>query len=67
LTRLGYKDQRRKKAVDVALAAQGADGKWTPGGTFDGGFQMNIEEKGKPGRWITLGALTALNNYCRQN
>ncbi|MDD8027081.1 MAG: terpene cyclase/mutase family protein [Acidobacteriota bacterium] len=63
LTRLGYRDERMREAVDVLLAKQGADGTWILENTFNGRFPTNIERKGKSSRWVTAHALIALKKF----
>jgi hypothetical protein len=63
LTRLRFKDTRMQDAVDLALSKQDEQGRWTLENTFNGRFQMNIEKKGRPSRWVTLNALRALKGY----
>src|SRR3990170_2873462 len=60
LTKLGYRDERMQEAVDLVVSKQDDQGRWTLESTFNGRFQVNIEEKGKPSKWITLNALRAL-------
>ena len=60
LTRLGYRDARMQDAVDLILSKQDEQGKWPLENTFNGRFQVNIEQKGKPSKWVTLNALRAL-------
>ena len=61
LTRLGYKDERMQEAVDLVVSKQDDQGRWKLETTFRKRFQVNIEEKGKPSKWITLNALSAQN------
>jgi hypothetical protein len=63
LTRLGCRDARMQEAVDVVVAKQDASGRWALASTFNGQFQVDVEEKGKPSKWITLNALRALKGY----
>ena len=60
LTRLGYQDSRMQPAVDLVLSAQQPDGSWLLENTFNGKMWINIEEKGRPSKWITLRALRTL-------
>lgn len=60
MTRLGCRDERLQEAMDAVLAQQDADGRWKLASTFNGKFHVDIEEKGKPSKWITLGALRLL-------
>jgi len=63
LTRLGYKDQRMQEAVDLVTSKQDDQGMWTLESTFNGRFQVNIEQKNKPSKWLTLNALRALKKF----
>jgi hypothetical protein len=63
LTRLGYKDKRMQEAVDLVVSKQDEQGRWKLERTFNGRFQANIEQKGKPSKWITLNALRALKQF----
>ncbi len=60
LTRLGYHDDRMQPAVDLVLSARQPDGSWLLENTFNGKMWVNIEEKGRPSKWITLRALRTL-------
>jgi len=60
LNRLGVHDERMQEAVDVLISKQDELGRWKLESTFNGRFQTNIEEKGKPSKWITLNALKVL-------
>jgi len=63
LTRLGYKDKRMQDAVDLVLSKQDAQGRWKLENTLNGRMQVNIEEKDKPSKWITLNARKALKEF----
>lgn len=63
LTRLGYRDSRMDDAAELVLAKQDDLGRWRLENTFNGRFQVNIEQKGKPSKWVTLNALLALRRY----
>jgi len=60
LTKLGYKDQRMQDAIDIVVSKQDSHGRWMLENTFNGRYHINIEQKGKPSKWITLKALTAI-------
>jgi hypothetical protein len=60
LTRLGYHDSRMQPAVELVLSARQPDGTWLLENTFNGKMWVNIEEKGRPSKWITLRALRTL-------
>jgi hypothetical protein len=63
LTKLGYKDERMQEAIDLVVSKQDSQGRLPLENTFNGRFQTNIEEKGKPSKWITLNALTVLKKF----
>ncbi len=63
LTKLGYRDERMQEAIDLVVAKQDKLGRWNLENTFNGRFQTNIEQKGKPSKWITLNALTVLKRF----
>jgi len=63
LTGLGYKDNRMEDAVHLILDKQDKRGRWNLEMTYNGRFQVNIEKKGKPSKWVTLNALRALKKY----
>jgi len=63
LTKLGYKDKRMQEAVDLVISKQDDHGRWKLENTFNGRFQVDIEQKGKPSKWITLNALKALKGF----
>jgi hypothetical protein len=60
LSGLGIRDERMQDAADLILSKQGEKGKWTLEDSYNGRFQVNIEQKGKPSKWITLNALRVL-------
>jgi hypothetical protein len=60
LTKLGYRDERMQEAVDLVVSKQDSQGRWNLDDTFSGRFQVNIERKGKPSKWITLNALRVI-------
>jgi hypothetical protein len=63
LAQLGYRDPRMKEAAELILEKQDDQGRWVLENTFNGRFQVNIEKKGKPSKWVTLTALRALTGY----
>lgn len=61
LLELGHAgDERLQDALELVLARRGADGRWALKDTFNGSFQVDIERKGRPSKWITLNALRVL-------
>jgi len=63
LVKLGYRDDRMREAIDLVISKQDGQGRWSLEGTFNGRFQVNIEQKGKPSKWVTLKALTVLKGF----
>jgi hypothetical protein len=63
LLELGIRDHRMDEAMEAIVSKQGANGKWNMETTFNGRYQVNIENKGKPSKWITLRALKAIKGY----
>ncbi len=63
LVRLGCKDPRLQEAVDLVLAKQDERGRWCLENTYNGRVQVNIEQKGRPSKWVTLHALKVLRGY----
>jgi len=67
LTQLGYKDERMQEAVNILISKQDDQGRWNLENTFNGRFQVNIEQKGKSSKWITLNALRVLKRFWTEN
>ncbi len=63
LTQLGYDDTRMQEAIDIMISKQNNEGKWILENTYNGRYQTNIEQKGKPSKWITLHALKVLKKF----
>lgn len=63
LTQLGYKDERMQEAIDLVISKQDNKGRWILENTFNGRYQVNIETKGEPSKWITLQALRTLKRF----
>jgi hypothetical protein len=63
LTRLGVRDPRMKPSIDLVLDAQQRDGAWLLKDTFNGKMIVDIEEKHRPSKWITLRAMRVLKRY----
>jgi hypothetical protein len=66
LTKLGYHDRRMQEAVDLVVSKQDETGRWKLERSFNGRFQVNIEQEGKPSKWITLNALRILKRFHAQ-
>jgi hypothetical protein len=62
LTRLGYRDERLREALDLVAAKTDDQGRWTLQSTFHDRFVVLIEAKGEPSRWVTLRALEVLRS-----
>jgi hypothetical protein len=61
LTALGHgEDPRLLKALELLLEKQNHQGRWTMEYTYNSKTWVDIEEKGKPSKWVTLRALRAL-------
>ena len=60
LTRLGYRDERMREALDLVAGKADAQGRWKLESTFNDRFLVPIEAKRAPSRWITLCALQVL-------
>ncbi len=63
LTNLGYNDKRMQEAVDKLASKQDDSGKWILTKNFNGSFLVDVEEIGKPSKWITLNAMRVLKKY----
>ena len=63
LTKLGYHDERMQEAVDLVVSKQDDLGRWKLERSFNGRFQVNIEQEGKPSKWVTLNALRVLKRF----
>jgi hypothetical protein len=60
LTRLGYYEPRMQEAIDLVISKQDDQGRWIMNDTLNGRFQVDIEVKGQPSKWVTLNALRVL-------
>ncbi|MBN1411466.1 MAG: nitrogen fixation protein NifH [Spirochaetales bacterium] len=63
LTSFGCRDERLQETIDLIISKQDSLGRWKLENTFNGKWIADIEEKGKPGKWITLRALRTLKRY----
>lgn len=63
LTRIGYRDERMREALNLVISKQDSEGRWKLERTFNGRVHANIERKGKPSKRITLNALRALKRF----
>ncbi len=61
LTSFGYgSDPRLSAALDLVLDKQDERGRWKMVYSYNGKTLVDIEEKGKPSKWVTLRALRVL-------
>jgi hypothetical protein len=60
---LGVKDDRMNDAMELIERKQDESGKWMLESTFNGRFQVDVESKGRPSKWITLRAMHAMKKY----
>ena len=63
LTKLGYRDKRMQRAVDLIVSKQDGQGRWKLDRSFDNKMLVKIEKKGQPSKWITLNAMRTLKAY----
>jgi hypothetical protein len=57
---LGVRDARMQEALNLVASKQGKDGRWLLENTYNGRYQVNIEAKDKPSKWITYRSLILL-------
>jgi len=60
-------DARMQPALDWLQAKQKRDGRWYLENQHKGNVHFQMEEVGKPSRFITLKALTILNYFNKSN
>jgi hypothetical protein len=61
LAGLGHaRDSRLANAIEFALSKQDAQGRWKLERTLNGKMWVDIEQRGKPSKWVTLRALRVL-------
>ena len=61
LALLGYaRDTRLASAVEFVVSKQDGQGRWKLEHTLNGKMWVDIEQKGKPSKWVTLRALRVL-------
>jgi len=63
LTHLGCNQSWLEDAISLILSKQCSDGRWLLESTYNGRFQVNVERKDRPSKWVTLRALQVLKNY----
>jgi hypothetical protein len=63
LTRFGYGgDPRLSAAMDLVSSKQDQQGRWKMEHSYNGKTLVDIEERGKPSKWVTLRALRVLTH-----
>ena len=63
LTAFGYGgDPRQSAALDLVSSKQDEQGRWKMEYSYNGKTLVDIEEKGKPSKWVTLRALRVLKH-----
>src|SRR5690606_38970491 len=61
LAELGYGgDARLAPAIDLILSKQDAQGRWKLENSLNRKMWIDIEQRGKPSKWVTLRALRVL-------
>ena len=61
LASFGYgSDPRLSSAMDLVLSKQDQEGRWSMERSYNGKTLVDIEQKGKPSKWVTLRALRML-------
>jgi hypothetical protein len=63
LTKLGYRDKRMQKAVDLVISKQDNQGRWKLDRSFNNKTLVRIEKVGQQSKWITLNAMRALKTF----
>jgi hypothetical protein len=56
-------DPRLENAIDFVLQKQDMDGRWRMDYTYNGKTWVNVEEKGKASKWVTLRALRVIKRF----
>jgi hypothetical protein len=52
-----------QEAIDIVLSKQDNTGRWMLENTFNGRYYVNIEQKGKPSKRVTLQALKIIKKF----
>ena len=58
-------DKRLSNAIQLIENMRDEDGKWKMTYTYNGKTWVDIEEKGKPSKWVTYRAVSVLKRYYR--
>ena len=53
-------DPRLDEAIELVLSKQGEQGRWPMEYSYNGKMWIDVEEKGKPSKWVTLRAVRML-------
>jgi hypothetical protein len=53
-------DSRLDEAIELVLSKQDAQGRWPMEYSYNGKMWIDVEEKGKPSKWVTLRAVRVL-------
>jgi hypothetical protein len=53
-------DERLREGVDLMLSKRDEQGRWRMEYTYNGKMWADVEQKGRPSKWVTLRALRAL-------
>lgn len=63
LTALGFaNDPRLQNGIELLLSKQDDQGRWSLEYTYNGKTWVDVEQKGKPSKWVTLRALRVLQH-----
>jgi hypothetical protein len=60
LLSLGTRDARMRDVLVLIQSKRAPDGRWLLEDSFNGKFQVDVEQPGQPSKWITLNALRVL-------
>ena len=52
-----------QEALDLVIAKQDRQGRWTLENTYNDRLQVRVEEKDKQSKWITLKSLEMLKRF----
>jgi hypothetical protein len=56
-------DPRLKNAIDLVLQKQDKNGQWIMDYTYNGKTWVDIEEKGKASKWVTMRSIRVIKRY----
>lgn len=60
---LGHRDTRMAEAVELVRSKRRDDGRWLLANSYNKSMDVPVEKLGRPSKWITLKALTALKRW----